>query len=155
MNALARWDPFRELDELQKRFSTLLGRTPVKTNGEQNGEQQEALTVAEWAPVVDIVEDDNQYVITVELPGLKKEDIKVGVQNDVLTISGERKYEKEEKDKKFHRVERAYGSFSRRFTIPENSDGEKVSAEFKDGILRVHLPKTETVKPKQIEVAVG
>ena len=66
-----------------------------------------------------------------------------------------RKYEKEEKDKKFHRVERAYGSFSRRFTIPENSDGEKVSAEFKDGILHVHLPKTETVKPKQIEVAVG
>ena len=137
MNSLARWDPFRELDELQKRFSTLLGRTPVKTNGEQ----EEALTVAEWAPVVDIVEDDNQYVITVELPGLKKEDIKVGVQNDVLTISGERKYEKEEKDKKFHRVERAYGSLSRRFTIPENSDGEKVSAEFKNGILQVRLPK--------------
>ena len=85
MNALTRWDPFRELDELQKRFSTLLGRTPVKTNGEQ----QEALTVAEWAPVVDIVEDDNQYVITAELPGLQKEDIKVGIQNDVLTMSGE------------------------------------------------------------------
>lgn len=151
MNALTRWDPFRELDELQKRFSALLGRTPVKTNDEQ----QEALTVAEWAPVVDIVEDDNQYVITAELPGLQKEDIKVRIQNDALTISGERKYEKEEKDKKFHRVERAYGSFSRRFTIPENSDGEKVSAEFKDGILQVHLPKTETVKPKQIEVAVG
>lgn len=151
MSSLVRWDPFRELDELQKRLSTLFGRAPVKTNGEQ----EEALAVAEWAPVVDIAEDDNSYVITAELPGLKKEDIKVGVQNDVLTISGERKYEKEEKDKKFHRVERAYGSFSRRFTIPENSDGEKVSAEFKDGILQVHLPKTETVKPKQIEVAVG
>lgn len=151
MNALTRWDPFRELDELQKRLSMLFGRAPVKTNGEQ----QEALTVTEWAPLVDIVEDDNQYVITAELPGLKKEEIKVGVQDDVLTISGERKYEKEEKNKKFHRIERAHGSFSRSFTIPENSDGDTVSAEFKDGILQVHLPKTETVKPKQIEVAVG
>lgn len=151
MSSLVRWDPFRELDELQKRLSTLFGRASVK----KNGEQEEALTVAEWAPLVDIAEDDNSYVIAAELPGLKKEEIKVGVQDDVLTISGERKYEKEEKDKKFHRVERAYGSFSRRFTIPENSDGEKVSAEFKDGILQVHLPKTETVKPKQIEVQVG
>lgn len=151
MNTLTRWDPFRELDELQKRLSVLFGRAPVKTNGEQ----QEALTVTEWAPLVDIVEDDTQYVITAELPGLEKEKIKVGVQDDVLTISGERKYEKEEKDKKFHRIERAHGSFSRSFTIPANSDGDTVSAEFKDGILQVHLPKTETVKPKQIEVAVG
>ena len=151
MSSLVRWDPFRELDELQKRLSTLFGRAPVK----KNGEQEEALTVAEWAPLVDIAEDNNAYVITAELPGLKKEEIKVGVQDDVLTISGERKYEKEEKDKKFHRVERAYGNFSRRFTIPANSDGENVSAEFKDGILQVHLPKTERVKPKQIEVKVG
>ncbi len=151
MNALTRWDPFRELDELQNRLSMLFGRTPVK----KNGEQQEALTVTEWAPLVDIAEDDNAYVITAELPGLKKEDIKVGVQDDVLTISGERTYEKEENGKKFHRVERAHGRFSRQFTIPGNSDGEKVSAEFKDGMLQVHLPKTETVKPKQIEVAVG
>ena len=166
MNALTRWDHFRELDDLQKRLSTLFGRAPVKTNKrlstlfgwapvKTNGEQQEALTVTEWAPLVDIVEDDTQYVIKAELPGLKKEEIKVGVQDDVLTISGERQYEKEEKDKKFHRVERAHGSFARSFTIPQNSDGEKVSAEFKDGILQVHLPKTETVKPKQIEVAVG
>ena len=151
MNALTRWDPFRELDDLQKRLSTLFGRAPVKTNGEQ----QEALTVTEWAPLVDIVEDDTQYVITAELPGLKKEEIKVGVQDNVLTISGERQYEKEEKDKKFHRIERAHGRFARSFTIPENSDGEKVSAEFKDGMLQVHLPKTETVTPKHIEVAVG
>ncbi len=166
MNALTRCDLFRELDDLQKHPSMLFGRAPVKTNKrlstlfgrasvKTNGEQQEALTVTEWAPLVDIVEDDTQYVIKAELPGLKKEEIKVGVQDDVLTISGERQYEKEEKDKKFHRVERAHGSFARSFTIPQNSDGEKVSAEFKDGMLQVHLPKTETVQSKQIEVAVG
>ena len=152
MNALTRWDPFRELEDLQKRLSTLFGRVPVKTT---NGEQQEALTVTEWAPVVDIVEDNTQYVIKAELPGLPKDAIHVGGQDDVLTISGERQYEKEENDKKFYRIERAHGSFSRSFTIPENSDGEKVSAEFKDGMLQVHLPKTETVKPKHIEVTVG
>ncbi len=151
MSSITRWDPFRELDDLQNRLSTIFGRAPVK----KDGDKREALTVAEWAPLVDIVEDDKNYVIKAELPGLKKEGIKVGVQDDVLTISGERKYEKEEKDKKFHRIERAYGSFMRSFTIPEDSDGEEVSAEFKDGILRVHLPKTEKVKPKQIEVNVG
>ena len=151
MSSITRWDPFRELDDLQNRLSTIFGRAPVK----KEGDKREALTVAEWAPLVDIVEDDKNYVIKAELPGLKKEEIKVGVQDDVLTISGERKYEKEEKDKKFHRIERAYGSFMRSFTIPEDSDGEKVSAEFKDGILRVHLPKTEKVKPKQVEVKVG
>ena len=151
MNALTRWDPFRELEDLQKRLSTLFGRAPVKSNGEQ----QEALTVTEWAPVVDIVEDDTQYVIKAELPGLPKDAIHVGVQDDVLTISGERQYEKEVNDKKVHRIERAHGRFARSFTLPENSDGEKVSAEFKDGMLQVHLPKTETVQPKQIEVTVG
>jgi len=151
MSTVPRWDPFRELDDLQNRLSTIFGRAPVN----KEGDKREALTVAEWAPLVDIVEDEKNYVVKAELPGLKKEEIKVGVQNDVLTISGERKYEKEEKDKKFHRIERAYGSFARSFTIPEDSDGEKVSAEFKDGILRVHLPKTEKVKPKQVEVKVG
>ena len=151
MGTVTRWDPFRELDDLQDRLSTIFGRAPVK----KEGDKREALTVAEWAPLVDIVEDDKNYVIKAELPGLKKEEIKVGVQDDVLTISGERKYEKEEKDKKFHRIERAFGSFMRSFTIPDDSDGEKVSAEFKDGILRVHLPKTEKVKPKQVEVKVG
>ncbi len=151
MSSITRWDPFRELDELQSRLSTLFGRAPVK----KEGEGRESLTVAEWAPLVDIVEDDQHYVIKAELPGVKKEDIKVGVQDDVLTISGQRQYEKEEKDKKFHRIERAYGSFARSFTIPEDADGEKVSAEFKDGMLKVVLPKTERVKPKQIEVKVG
>src|SRR5437879_10386278 len=107
MNAITRWDPFRELDELQSRLSTLFGRVPLR----KNGAKDEALAVAEWAPLVDIVEDDNEYLIKAELPEVKKEDVKVTVQDDVLTISGERMFEKEEKDRKYHRMERAYGSF--------------------------------------------
>ena len=151
MSTLTRWDPFRELDDLQTRLSTLFGRSPIR----KDGEKREALTVAEWAPLVDIVEDEKEYLIKAELPEVKKEDIKIGVQDDVLTISGERQYEKEEKNKKYHRVERAYGSFARSFTLPEDSDGDKLSAEFKDGVLKVHLPKSEKAKPKKIEVKVG
>ena len=151
MNAITRWDPFRELDELQNRLSTLFGRAPIRINGSKD----EALAVAEWAPVVDIVEDDNEYLIKAELPEVKKEDVKVTVQDDVLTISGERMFEKEEKGRKYHRMERAYGSFARSFTLPEDADGEKVAAEFKDGVLKVHLPKSEQAKPKSIEVKIG
>jgi HSP20 family protein len=146
-----RWDPFKELEEMQSRLGTLFGRVPARTNGEK----EEAITVAEWAPLVDIVEDEKEYVIKAELPDLKKEDVKVNVQNDVLTIAGERKYEKEEKGKKYHRIERAYGSFERSFTLPEDADGSKVAAEFKDGLLKIHLPKSEKAKPKSIEVKVG
>jgi HSP20 family protein len=151
MNAITRWDPFRELDELQTRLSALFGRAPVR----KNGSKDEALAVAEWAPVVDIVEDENEYLIKAELPEVKKEEVKVTVQDDVLTISGERMFEKEEKGRKYHRMERAYGSFARSFTLPEDADGEKVAAEFKDSVLKVHLPKSEQAKPKSIEVKIG
>ncbi len=151
MSAITRWDPFRELDELQGRLSTLFGRAPVR----KEGERQEALSVAEWAPLVDITEDPKEYLVKAELPEVKKEEIKISVQNDVLVISGERKYEKEEKDKKYHRIERAYGSFSRSFTIPEDADPEKVSAEFKEGVLHIHLPKSDRAKPKSIAVKVS
>lgn len=104
--------------------------------------------------LVDIVEDQKEYLIKAELPEVKKEEIKVGVQDDVLTITGELKYEKEEKDKKYHRIERAYGSFARSFTIPEDAEGTKVFAEFQDGVLKVHLPKSAQAKPKSIEVRV-
>ncbi len=151
MSGITRWDPFRELDDLQNRLSTLFGRAAVS----KNPERQEALSVAEWAPLVDITEDEKEYLIKAELPEVKKDEIKINVQNDVLVISGERRYEKEEKDKKYHRVERAYGRFSRSFTIPEDSDPERVSAEFKDGLLHVHLPKSERSKPKSITVNVA
>lgn len=151
MNALTTWDPFKELNELENRLATIFGRAPVR----KSGGKEEAMTVAEWAPLVDITEDEKEYLIKAELPEVKKDDVKVSVQDGILTISGERKSEKEEKNKKFHRVEWAYGSFSRSFTLPEDADADKVAGDFKDGVLKVHVPKSEKAKPKKIEVKVG
>ena len=113
------------------------------------------MTVAEWAPLVDISEDDKEYVIKADLPEVNKDDVKVRVENGVLVISGERKFEKEEKGRRYHRVERAYGSFARSFSIPEDADPTKVGAEFKNGTLRVHLAKAENAQPKTIDVKVS
>ena len=151
MNALTTWDPFKELNELENRLATIFGRAPVR----KNGEKDEAMKVAEWAPLVDITEDDKEYLIKAELPEVKKDEFKVSVQDGILTISGERKYEKEEKGKKYHRTEWAYGSFLRSFTLPDDADAEKVAGDFKDGVLKVHVPKSEKAKPKQVEVKVG
>ena len=109
----------------------------------------------EWAPLVDISEDDKEYLIKAELPEVKKEDVKVTAEEGTLTIMGERKFEKEEKGKKYHRVERAYGSFVRNFSIPDDVSPDKITAEFKDGVLTVHLGKTEQAKPQHIEVKVA
>ena len=148
MNSLTKWNPFRELEEIQNRLSSIFGRTPIRGLGE------EAMTVSEWRPLVDIVEDEKEYLIKAELPDVKKEDVKVTVENDVLTITGVRKFEKEEKGKKYHRVERGYGSFMRSFSLPEGAAGDKISAEFKDGVLKVHLAKSAEAKPKSIDVKV-
>ena len=136
---------------MEKRLSTIFGRSPMATDGEK----KEAISVTEWSPLVDISEDEKEYVVKAEIPEMKKEDIKINVHDDVLTVSGERKYEKEEKGKKYHRVERAYGSFMRSFALPENADGSKISAEYKDGVLKVHLPKSEQAKKKAIEVKIA
>jgi HSP20 family protein len=141
----------KELEEMEKRLSTIFGRPAVATSGDK----KEAITVAEWSPLVDITEDDKEYLIKAELPEMKKEEIKINVHEDVLSISGERRYEKEEKGKKYHRVERAYGSFVRSFTLPEDADGSKINAEYKEGVLKLHLPKSEKAKPKAIEVKVS
>jgi HSP20 family protein len=151
MNAVTRWDPFKELDELNKRLSMMYGRAPLRTASEK----EEAMTVAEWAPLVDIVEEEKEYLIKAELPEVKREDVKVSVEEGVLTVSGERKFEKEEKGKKYHRIERAYGRYARSFTLPDDADPSKVTAEFKDGVLRVHLPKSEKAKPKSVEIKVA
>jgi HSP20 family protein len=150
MNAMTRWDPVKEMEELHNRLSNLFGRTPARL-GEG---KEESITVAEWAPLVDITEDDKEYIIKTELPEVKKDDVKVSVENGLLTIVGERKFEKEE-NKKYHRVERAYGRFMRSFVLPEGVDPDKVNAEFRDGVLKVHLAKSEQTKPKQIEVKVA
>jgi HSP20 family protein len=152
MSALTRWNPWKEMDELQKRWSSVLDLAPFRRNSLTADE--ESMTVAEWAPAVDIIEDENEYLIKVELPEVQKDAVKVTVEGGTLTISGERKAEKEEKNRKFHRVERYYGRFERNFSIPDDAEDSKVNAEFKDGVLRVHLAKSEKVRPKQIEVKV-
>jgi HSP20 family protein len=150
MNPITRWDPFKEMEELQNRMATFFGRAPVRKEADK-----EAMTRADWAPLVDIAEDEKEYVIKAELPEVTKDDVKVSLQEGVLTITGERKFEKEEKGKKYHRVERAYGSFARSFSLPEDAEPTKGQAEFKDGVLKVHLPKSEKAKPKSVEVKVG
>ena len=149
MNTLTTWNPFGELDEAQNRFGSFFGGTfPRFGNG--NG----GLKLADWSPQVDITEDDKEYLVKADLPEMKREEIKVNVEDGVLSVSGERKTEKEEKNKKFHRTERSYGTFLRSFTLPDDADGAKVAAEFKDGMLKVHLPKNTVVKPKAIEIKV-
>jgi HSP20 family protein len=151
MNALTRWNQLRQLEALQQGLGSLFSRAPTQW---PEG-QEEPLAVAEWAPLVDISEDDREYLIKAELPEVKKEDVKVTAEQGTLTITGERKLEKEEKGKKYHRVERAYGSFVRNFSLPDDASPAKVSAEFKDGVLLVHLAKTEKAKPQQVEVKIA
>src|SRR5213082_3161840 len=146
---LTRWEPLQEMEEFQNRLSTLFGRPQRRGNG------REEITLPEWTPLADIAEDEKEYLIKAELPEMKKEDVKVTVENGVLTIAGERKFEKEEKNKKYHRVERSYGSFVRSFALPDLADANKVKAEFKDGMLTVHVPKSERAKAKQVEVKVS
>lgn len=152
MKSLEVWNPFRELDEVQNRLSTFFGgfpefgRFPKRLFG--NGD----VALPDWSPLVDISEDDKEYLVKADLPEMKKEDVKVTVENGVLSISGERKSEKEEKRKKFHRIERSYGTFLRTFTLPDNADSTKIAAEFKEGVLKVHLPKTPAAESQQVEV---
>jgi HSP20 family protein len=147
---LVRWDPFRELEEVSDRLNRMFARPSApRTTG------KETMVVADWTPSVDISESEGEYQIKAEIPDVKKDDVKVTLEDGVLTIQGERKYEKEEKGKKYHRIERSYGSFVRTFSLPDVIDEEKVKAEFKDGVLNLHLPKSEKAKPKAIEVKVA
>jgi HSP20 family protein len=149
--SIVQWDPFRELEEMSNRLNRMFGRSlPTLAAADKD-----AMTVIDWAPSVDIAETAEEYQIKAELPEVKKEDVKVSVDNGMLRIEGERKHEKEEKGKKWHRVERSYGSFLRTFTLPDNADSSKVAAEFKNGVLNVHLPKSASAKPKSIEVKVA
>lgn len=145
-----RWDPFRELEEMSDRLNRFFGNRPVARL--ESG--REDLSVPDWVPSVDITESTEEYLIKAELPEVKKEDIKIRAQDGVLTIQGERKRESEEKRKKFHRVERSYGMFVRSFTLPDGVEEDKIEADFKDGMLYLHLPKSAMAKPKAIEVAV-
>jgi len=146
---LIRWDPFRELEGIQSRLNRLFHETPARRG------EDEALFFTDWAPAVDIQETDKEYVLKADLPEVRKEDVKVEVDDGVLIVEGERKQEKEETGRKFHRIERAYGKFVRRFALPTEIDAANVKAEFTDGVLNVHLPKTAAAKPKTVEVKVA
>jgi HSP20 family protein len=149
--SIVRWDPFRELEEVSERLNRAFGRSGLARATEDKG----TFLTFDWAPSVDIAETPEAFEIKAELPDVKKEDVRVTVEEGQLRISGERKQEKEERGKKFHRVERSYGSFMRSFSLPENVDDSKLSAEYKDGVLNVRLPKTEKAKPKAIAVKVS
>jgi HSP20 family protein len=157
MNTRLRWDPFRtrwhplkDREDVDSRLATLIGTREATGQG-----GKEALTVAQWSPLVDISEDEKGYLIKAELPDMKKEDVRLTVENEVLAMSGERTFEQEEQGKKYHRTERAYGSFVRSFALPEDAEGSTVSADYKDGVLHVHLPKSQKAKPKAIEIKVA
>ncbi len=147
---LVKWDPFVELEDVSKQLNRIFGRFPVRTEP-----VRELLATADWAPSVDITETDTAYLIKGEIPGVNREDVRVNIENGLLTISGERKQEKEEKGKKFHRIERSYGNFMRSFRLPDNIDEAAVKAEFKDGMLNVTLPKTTQPRNKAISVTVS
>ena len=140
------FDPLREVLELQRSINQLFnsGRT---TN--------EDVALSAWTPAVDIFESDNEYVIKLELPEVNRDDVKVNLDDQTLTISGERRIENEDRREGYHRIERSYGQFYRSFTLPPNVNVEAINAQFKDGVLRLMLPKREQAKPKHIEVKVS
>jgi len=149
MNIVLR-DPFREFEDMSTKLGRFFSQPYLRRTVDDDGG-----FFADFSPAVDVQETDKEYIVKADLPDVKKEDVKVGIEDGVLTLEGERKQEKEEKNKKFHRVERAYGKFVRRLALPTEVDAQKVAAEFKDGVLNVHLPKAETVKPRAIAVKVA
>ena len=147
MTVLTRWDPFREFTTLQDRMNRLFR--------DSFGEREEALTTSTFAPPVDVYEDEHSVSLKIEVPGIDEKDIDVRVENNILTVHGERKFEKEEKEENFRRVERQYGSFTRSFTLPNTVDTDSIQANYDKGILKIQLAKKAEAKPKQIKVNVG
>ena len=150
--AVVRWDPLRELEQMADRLNRVMSRPE---GGTLSGNGKEVMTVADWVPSVDISETEGEYAIQAELPGVKKDAVKVTVENGVLTIQGERRQEQATSGRKHHRIERSYGLFVRSFTLPDTVDEGNVRAEYADGMLHLHLPKSEKAKPKQIDVKIA
>jgi HSP20 family protein len=149
MTVLTRWEPFRELSLLQDRMNRLFQDSFGPSRGE------EALSTTTFAPAVDIYEDEHNVTLKVEVPGIDEKDIDIRVENNNLTVRGERKLEKEEKEENYHRVERRYGSFFRSFTLPNTVDTENIQASYDKGVLEIRLGKRAEAKPKQIKVNAG
>ena len=156
VRAMMNPDTLRDLENMSDRINRLLARgSRADSSRDESSGRDESMALVEWVPVVDVMETDEDFQIRAELPGVEKEDVKLSVENGVLTISGHREQEKEEKGKRYHKIERAYGSFARSFTMPDVVDEQKVTAEFKNGVLTVRLPKSEKARPKSIEVRIS
>lgn len=143
--SMVRWDPFASLDDMFSRMPSVFGRWP-RVSGDGD--------TAEWSPTVDISETDTEYLLKAQLPAVKREDVHVTYDDGMLTISGERKQEKEQKGEKFHRIESFHGAFSRSFTLPEKIEAGSIRADAKDGVITVHVPKSkvEARKPTEIKI---
>jgi len=144
--AIIRWDPFKDMMTLREKMNRLFEDAVTG-----KGEEKELIS-SSWVPAVDIYEKDNELILTVEVPGINEKDIEISIEDNTLSIRGERKFEKETKEENFHRIERSYGSFFRSFSLPGNIDQEKIQAEHENGILRVTMPKKAELKPKIIKV---
>ena len=145
---VTRWDPFREIATLQNRVNSLFqdyGR----------GSNDELTNTGSFVPAVDVYEDEHKVALKLEIPGVNQDDVDIRVENNTLTVRGERKFEKEEKEENFHRIERRYGSFVRSFTLPNTIDTENIHASYENGILKLDLAKRAEAKPKQIKVNIG
>lgn len=148
---MTRWNPVRELEDFQNRILSAFRPQGSRFGNGEDGQQ----SLADWSPTVNISEDEKEYLIDAELPEVKREDVNVTVNNGILSISGERKFERDDQGKKHHLIERSYGRFVRSFSLPGDCDSGQVQAHFKDGLLRVKIAKSEAAKPKQIEVRDG
>jgi HSP20 family protein len=150
--SVSRWDPFRDLLTIQDEMNQLFGRAfgERQAQGEGAGPALRA-----WAPALDISEQKDAYVVTVELPGIKQEDLDITLEDGLLTLQGERRFEQESADEQYHRIERRYGSFRRAITLPSQVEADAIEASFADGVLTVRVPKAEEARPKKIEVRVG
>lgn len=144
--AVIRWDPFRDMNVLQERMNRLF------EDVNRGWRSDEPASTTTWSPAVDIFETESEIVVKAELPGVDKNSISLNLERNVLTLRGERRFEKETKEENYHRIERSYGSFSRSFSIPATVEEDKIRAEYKDGVLKISLPKREQVKPKQIPI---
>jgi HSP20 family protein len=144
--AIIRWDPFRDLVTLREKMNRLF-EDAVTAKGEEKD-----LISSAWSPSVDIYEKDNEIVLTAEVPGIDEKDIEINIEDNTLTIKGERKFEKETKEENYHRIERSYGSFFRSFTLPGAVDQDKIQAEHENGILKITMPKKTELKPRKVRV---
>jgi HSP20 family protein len=145
--AITKWDPFKDFMVLRDRMNRLFEDMVSSPRAEETDIMQST-----WAPAVDIYETENELVLTAEVPGVEEKDVEIKIEDNTLTLKGERKFEKETKEENYHRIERAYGAFLRSFSLPNYIDQDKINAEYENGLLKVHMPKKPEVKPRKVKI---